>query len=190
MITQGPVSWMSLIACHRNFGSGESPSVAHRSESLESREITVHVPAPPPADSTCHCERIGLAPSSQFWEWRWFPSSIFIGSSPGMLAWVNILSCLFISLSIIRACVFHILWNHRSEVTHLLVQTSRPSLQYGFAQTSTRMVSVGVQTDFVESTPQSSAVLGLTVPSAQLGDSRGITTPSRQKQWQQPSPEC
>ena len=46
-------------------------------------------------------------------------------------------------------------------MNHVLVQTSRPSLQYGFAQTSTRMVSIGVQTDFVESTARSPAVFWL-----------------------------
>ena len=131
-----------------------------------------------------------MAPPSQFWEWRWFPSFIFIGSSPGVWVWVILSSCLFTSLIIIRACVFHILWSRRAEMNHVLVLTSRPSLQYGFAQTSSRMVSIGVQTDFVESTPRSPAVFGSTVPSVQSGELRGITILFRKKQWQQPPLEC
>ena len=147
-------------------------------------QFVVHVPLPPPVESFCHCDCGSFPPPFQPWDWSWPPLSHFSVSSSVVWVWVILSSCVFMSLLIIKVCLVHILQTHRAELNHVASQTFRPSLQNGCVQSTTRTESVGVQTDSIET----SAVLGSSVqvgPSATLPLARGITTPSRRRQWQQ-----
>ena len=177
MVTSGPVSWLTVVVV----GLWEAYRFSSHSSVVRSEpDIIVHVPSPQPSESTCHCECIGFTPSVQPWE-LWPPVS-FAESSSGSWVWVILSTCLLISLLIIRLCLSLLCQCHRSDFSHASIQTYHPFLANGFSQTFIRTTSVGVQTDSTDA----SVVLGSPVSVPSSAGSRGITTPSRKKQWQPP----
>ena len=178
MVTSGPASWLTVVVV----GLWEAYRFAlqGREGARVEPDINVYVPSPQPSESTCHCECIGFTPSVQPWEF-WPPVS-FAESSSGSWVWVILSTCLLISLLIIRLCLSLLCQCHRSDFSHASIQTYHPFLANGFSQTFIRTTSVGVQTDSTDA----SVVLGSPVSAPSSAGSRGITTPSRKKQWQAP----
>ena len=178
MVAGGPSSWLTVIAV----GLWEAYRFSFAGKEVQP-EINVYVPSPQPSESTCHCECVGL--SSQGWSLDFLLSAPIQDLFLESWVWVILLICLLLSFLLVRLCSSIANFCHHVELSHASIQTYRPLLSNGHSQTLVRMTSVGVQTELLE---PSAASGSLAIVSPASGP-RGITTPQRRKQWQQPQ-EC
>ena len=150
-----------------------------------SQPVTQVVERIVPEPQVCQCECIAPAPDpasedfsfapypdgSFLWHWSWPGLSI----SLHIYVWVvvGLTFCLFLSLSIIRCCLFLLIRSQTHQ--NASIQTLQPLLSLAYVQATPRTCSVGVQTESSVSPPQ--------LPSGLEGLGGGPVTPSRLRAW-------